>query len=130
MKILVIVAVCVVGYLVVGQCALALYDWIKGGKAVTPWGIWQVVEDRMPTDDTGPPLDDSGPPLALILALILWVLMSVAWPFVLGMTVSEDLRERRERLEQRKREARELWWSQVRLPSAAPFEARPDAPDD
>ncbi|MCT9005949.1 hypothetical protein ACWGKW_00875 [Streptomyces sp. NPDC054766] len=124
MKILVIVAVCVVGYLFAGQCAWVLYGWIKDGKALwlTPWGLREAVEDRMPTDASGLPL-----------ALMLWVFMSVAWPFPLAMTVSEDLRERRERrerLEQRKREARQLWRSRSRPPSAAPVEARPDAPDD
>jgi hypothetical protein len=120
-KILVIVAVCIAGYLVAGQCAWVLYGWIKDGKALwlTPWGLREAVEDRMPTDVSGLPL-----------ALLLWVFMSVAWPFPLGITVSEDLRERRERLEQRKREAWESWRSRSRLPSAAPVDARPDTPDD
>lgn len=102
MRILEVAAVCIIVYLAAGQCAWALYGRIKDGKAIwlTPWGLREAVEDSMPSGVSGLPL-----------ALLMWIFMSVAWPFPLGMTVSEDLRERRELEEQRRREAGQLWQS-------------------
>ncbi|WP_037606072.1 hypothetical protein [Streptacidiphilus rugosus] len=76
-----IIVICVVLYLVTGQCAWALYGAIKDGRP--GWlfkGFRSAIEERMPDGVSGLPL-----------AVFLWVFIAVFWPFPLSITALDDL---------------------------------------
>lgn len=98
MRLLRIIVVCVVVYLVVGQCAWALYGGIKDRRPGWLYSdVRPAIEERMPPGTSGLPL-----------VVFIWVFMTVLWPFPLGITASEDLQDWRKRRRLRRESTQEM----------------------